>query len=164
MSADVRTRSPRQVAALIPIPPRPYGESDVTLTGWPRQDYLELAPLPGAVPCARLHTRQVLWEWAFSDLSDSVGLLVSELVTNAAQASYAVGGTPVRLWLLADDAQVLILVWDPSPAAPQPVDADLEAESGRGLLLIDAVSDNWAWYFTPEAGGKAVWALIKAGH
>jgi hypothetical protein len=30
---------------------------------WPLRSYLELAALPGAVPCARLHARQVLWEW-----------------------------------------------------------------------------------------------------
>jgi hypothetical protein len=32
---------------------------------WPLHSYLELGTLPGAVPCARLHTRHVLWEWEF---------------------------------------------------------------------------------------------------
>jgi len=30
---------------------------------WPLRSYLELGALPSAVPCARLHAKQVLWEW-----------------------------------------------------------------------------------------------------
>ncbi len=30
---------------------------------WLLQDFIELGALPGAVPCARLHVRQVLWEY-----------------------------------------------------------------------------------------------------
>jgi hypothetical protein len=30
---------------------------------WPLQSHLELGALPTAVPCARLHARQMLWEW-----------------------------------------------------------------------------------------------------
>jgi len=32
--------------------------------------FLELAPLPGAVPCARLHAISVLCEWGLRDLAD----------------------------------------------------------------------------------------------
>ena len=31
--------------------------------GWALQDFLEFGALVSAVPCARLHARQVLWEW-----------------------------------------------------------------------------------------------------
>jgi hypothetical protein len=35
-----------------------------------------------------------------------------------------------------------------------------DAESGRGLLLVDAISKRWDWYFPQDgAGGKVVWAL-----
>ena len=54
---------------------------------WPLQDFLELGALAGAVPCARLHTRQVLWEWDLRNLGESAELLVAELVTNAVKAS-----------------------------------------------------------------------------
>jgi hypothetical protein len=30
---------------------------------WPLRSGLELGALPSAVPCARLHARQVTWEW-----------------------------------------------------------------------------------------------------
>lgn len=148
-----------QGSASVPVPPDPYGRPDAS-AGWLRQDYLELGSLPGAVPCARLHARQLLWEWGLTRLSDSVELAVSEMITNAAQASRDVGMAPVRLWLKADHTRVLILVWDASHHAPELIQADLEAESGRGLQLIEAVSDAWAWYPTPETGGKVIWALI----
>jgi hypothetical protein len=34
------------------------------------------------VPCARLHARLVLLEWGLAALSESLELVVSELVTN----------------------------------------------------------------------------------
>ena len=58
---------------------------------WPFASYLELGALPGAVPCARLHTKQVLWEWHLDDLAATAELLVSELVTNSQRASAACG-------------------------------------------------------------------------
>lgn len=50
---------------------------------WPLRSYLELGALPTAVPCARLHARQLVWEWGLNGLAANTELLVSELVTNA---------------------------------------------------------------------------------
>ena len=47
-------------------------------SAWPLQSRLELAALPGAVPCARLHTRQLLWEWRLVALAETIELLVSD--------------------------------------------------------------------------------------
>jgi hypothetical protein len=33
---------------------------------WPLRTFLELGALPGAVPCARLHARNVLGEWGLT--------------------------------------------------------------------------------------------------
>src|SRR6266567_3081009 len=90
---------------------------------WPYLSFLELGALPGAVPCARLHTRQMLWEW--------------------------------------DLAQFVILVWDASPLPPVPVDAGGDAENGRGLLLVQAISARWGWHFPQDIGGKVVWAQLQ---
>ena len=132
------------------------------MTGqWPLQDFLEFGALPGAVPCARLHARQLIWEWGLTALTDSVEILVSELVTNAVHAARSLElPSPVRLWLLSDKAQVLILVWDASPQSPARVDAGDEAESGRGLLLVETISDQWGSFPARETGGKAVWAVV----
>lgn len=32
-------------------------------------------------------------------------------------------------------------------------------KSGRGLMLVEAISDRWAWHAAPGTGGKVVWAL-----
>ena len=45
------------------------GSQGNDLTGrWPLRSFLELGALPSAVPCARLHARQVLWEWRLTGL------------------------------------------------------------------------------------------------
>lgn len=127
---------------------------------WPVQDFLELGALPGAVPSARLHTRQILWEWALAALSENAEHVVSELTTNAVAAARAMSQIPpVRLWLLTDRAQVLILVWDANPQPPTLIQADDYAESGRGLFLVAMFSDRWGSYPTPQLGGKVLWAL-----
>ncbi len=129
---------------------------------WPLRDFIEFGALPGAVPCARLHARLVLAEWGLTALSEPVELTVSELVTNSVAASYSLEHiSPVRIWLLADKARVLILVWDRSPQPPVRINTDGDAESGRGLLLVETISARWGFYATTQMGGKAVWALIE---
>jgi len=129
------------------------------ISRWPLVSFLELGALPGAVPCARLHARQVLSEWGLQASAETLELLVSELVTNAMHITRAAAaGTPVRLWLVSDKTQVVIWVWDASPLPPEPADADDDAEHGRGLMLVQALSTRWGWDFPRGAGGKAVWA------
>jgi len=43
-----------------------------------RTSVLEFAPLPGAIPSARLHTVAVLHEWGLRDLADDAALIVSD--------------------------------------------------------------------------------------
>jgi len=130
---------------------------------WPLQDFLELGALVSAASCARLHARHVLWEWGLGSLCESAELLISELVTNAVKASRAMTqGSPVRLWLVSDSAQILILVWDSSPVPPVRMNTSDEAESGRGLMLVEAISEQWGWYHHMNNDGKFVWAITRA--
>jgi Histidine kinase-like ATPase domain len=134
--------------------------------------YLELGALPTAVPCARLHVKHVLREWDMSTLADTVELVVSELVTNAMRASagltssqfagqWAPGLPPVRLWLASDGQFAVVQVWDANDQLPVRQHAPLDAESGRGLLLVESLADDWGSY-TPEASsGKVVWAVVS---
>lgn len=129
---------------------------------WPLQDFLELGALASAVPCARVHARQVLWEWRLTSLGESAELLVTELITNAVKASRAVTQTSsVRLWLMSDLAQILILVWDASPQPPVRINASRETENGRGLILVEAISEQWGWYDRDDSDGKFVWAIAR---
>ncbi len=160
---DEETVRPGESGASLLGPPSPQQGKNIA-GGWPLRDFMELGALPGAVPCARLHARQLLWEWGLTDLTDNAELLVSELVTNAVQASCSVGQVfPVRLWLLADRARVLILIWDASPRPPVCMNISDDDESGRGLLLVEAISAEWDWYFPAETSGKVVWAVLEMG-
>jgi anti-sigma regulatory factor (Ser/Thr protein kinase) len=144
------------------IPPLTDPDGHDVTGRWPLRSFLELGALPSAVPCARLHTRQLAWEWQLTALSQDAELIVSEIVTNAVYITQADGrSAPVRLWLLADQARLLILVWDASPMPPVPVHTSDDAENGRGLLLVDTLSTRWG-HFPHPSGGKAVWALLKA--
>lgn len=152
----LRGQSARQ---LLRPPPHP----EPGLAGdWPSVDFLELGALPGAVPCARLHTRLILWEWRLTGLSEPAELVISELMTNAIGASYSGDMIlPVRLWLQADRARLLITVWDTSEYPPRRPSINADAEGGRGLVLVEAVCTRWDWYLTPQLAGKAVWALCE---
>jgi len=61
---------------------------------------------------------------------------------------------------MSDRAQVVIFVWDASPLPPVPAEVGDDAENGRGLLIVQAVSAQWGWEFPPELGGKVVWAQV----
>jgi hypothetical protein len=146
-------------------------QQDDAETAWPHQTFLELGALATAAPCARLHTTLVLWEWELGPLVRTAGLVVSELVSNAVQASldltgsrfagqWAPGTPPVRVWLSADDHRVVIQVWDGSDRPPVPQPVDPEADSGRGLLLVGALSAEWGCYTPEKSSGKVVWAVV----
>jgi hypothetical protein len=110
------------------------------------------------VPCARLHTRQVVREWGRPDLADTTELLVSELMTNAIRASAGLMSPAVALWLFSDGRCVVVQVGDGSSELPVRQDADTDSESGWGLLLVESLSRDWGSY--RRASGKVVWARI----
>jgi two-component sensor histidine kinase len=101
-----------------------------------------------------------------------VELVVSELVTNAVHASLEQGGRPrdasegglacVQLQLSSDGALTLIEVQDDALNLPSLTQASPDDETGRGLMLVAALSRRWGWDSQPLAsGGKTVWALIE---
>lgn len=165
-AGTVTGRCPRSgPESLAPVPaPPPQRPGGATADSWSLRSYLELGALPGAVPCARLHVRQVLWEWGFHMIGDTAELLVSELATNALYASRAMKhAPPIRLWLLSDKARVVVSVWDGNRRPPVLTTPGDEAESGRGLVLVNALSDRWDWYAPESLGGKVVWSMIALG-
>lgn len=133
---------------------------------WPLRTYLELGALPGAVPCARLHVKHVLWEWGLHEIAETAELLVSELITNGVKAARALPHRPpVWLRLSATTGRVLIEVGDGNPEPPEPRALedglpDFGQESGRGLFLVDSLSEQWNWYPAQNVVGKVVWCLL----
>jgi serine/threonine-protein kinase RsbW len=129
----------------------------------PRSTALDLGPLAGAVPCARGHARNVLWEWGITgDLTDNVELIVSELVTNAIDATGLLrtpAPQPVQLRLAEAHRFILIEVADASPDPPRLNQPAPGAEHGRGLMLVHALSMEWGSY-PLEPCGKVIWAKV----
>ena len=89
-------------------------------------------------------------------LEDAV-LLVSEVVTN----SVVHGGPPIVVAVDCDSTTGLkVRVRDGSRELPMPRDADVLAEGGRGLGLVERLSDDWG--VDPEPGdGKQVWFVLR---
>jgi anti-sigma regulatory factor (Ser/Thr protein kinase) len=56
--------------------------------------------------------------------------------------------------------RLLIEVYDTGSSPPIRSDAGEYAESGRGLMLIDALSTEWSYFF-PPGGGKVVYCLLE---
>jgi anti-sigma regulatory factor (Ser/Thr protein kinase) len=111
--------------------------------------------LPDAVMHARRFTARTLREWNVEEAADTVLLVVSELVTNALVHTQGA----VRLDLMLRGERVRVSVSDASPRAPaKPVIVDWDATGGRGLLLVEAVSESFG--SVPVSGGKQVWCEI----
>jgi anti-sigma regulatory factor (Ser/Thr protein kinase) len=92
--------------------------------------------------------------------------VVSELTTNAIRASVPAPGTKavahVGLWLEANvRGSLIVQIWDGHPDPPLRAEVDKNAENGRGLLIVEALCDDWGWYW-PDDGrnGKWVWAAL----
>lgn len=144
------------------------------MIGLPQRGKVSLAAfaaMPSAPSLARHHAVAVLRKWDLpSDIIETTELLVSELVTNALNACGtnpmpqeidgpdAVEGISLALRLLHD--RLVMEVSDNDPNPPVPALAAADSESGRGLMLIQALTKEWGFAF-PPAGGKIVYGVIS---
>ncbi|MDN3296662.1 SpoIIE family protein phosphatase [Streptomyces ficellus] len=112
--------------------------------------YWFLEPEEQAPGRARRLARRALARWGLEELSDSVELLVSEVVTNAVR--YA--ERPVTLRLLRTDV-LRCEVGDDSPQLPRQRRARDTDEGGRGLFLVNRLARRWG--ATRLSTGKVVW-------
>ncbi|MFJ4560161.1 ATP-binding protein [Streptomyces massasporeus] len=110
---------------------------------------LELLATPAEVSAVRR---------ALRPLGIDVQLCASELVTNVIRHVGEGAPVTVRVWEL-EGGRVRLGVTDPEPRAlPVLVAAGAEAESGRGLALLDALALRWG--VEQEAGRKTVWCEL----
>jgi anti-sigma regulatory factor (Ser/Thr protein kinase) len=112
---------------------------------------------PDSVPRARHLTAQRLEELHVNDAGvlATAELLVSELVSNVIKHT----DSRPTLRVSRDDQLVRIEVADDEPAGvPLERDVDVEAEHGRGLLLVSALAS--AWGYDRSDDGKRIWVEL----
>jgi PAS domain S-box-containing protein len=116
---------------------------------------VRLPPQPSSVAEARAHVRRLLVEAGRDDLAETAVLLVSEVVTNALLHA----GTDIDLAATLNQDGLLVQVGDGSPHLPSRRRYAATAGTGRGLLMLESLVDDWG--VTARPAGKTVWFRIS---
>lgn len=149
-----------------PLTPEP---ASLARTWPPRVVTITPGTQDGAIRDARDFAVAVLRRWGISDRGGDIALVVSELLTNALrhgspglrEAGAAQVGQPIRLGVTQPGPWVLCAVFDPCRRPPVAQDSGVLDETGRGLHIVEALSDHWGWAALPGRG-KLVWAMFSA--
>ncbi|MFJ4690406.1 SpoIIE family protein phosphatase [Streptomyces sp. NPDC088766] len=107
-----------------------------------------------ALTHARHMIRAAVRSWGARHRSDDVELAADELITNALMHTEGAAVVTLRL-LTGADRRLRVEVEDSSSALPRRREAGDSGVSGRGLLLVDLLSDGWG--VEARGGGKCVW-------
>ncbi|WP_329166255.1 SpoIIE family protein phosphatase [Streptomyces sp. NBC_01717] len=113
------------------------------------------------VRASRKFVRESLKGWGLDTLSDDLELIVSELTTNA--LIHADSDVELRLRLRADRIQMEVCDSETAPPIPTfyaTKEEESEAEGGRGLYIVDALTS--AFGSSPSGRGKIVWLEMSA--
>ena len=117
---------------------------------------VRLPAAPIAVPEARSRVRAVISAWDVPVDPSVAVLLTSELVTNAIRHE---AGETVTLSITCSRGRLRADVHDTSRLLPVLMEVPVDAEAGRGLMLVATLSDQWGVYLTPA--GKAVYFTLR---
>ena len=119
---------------------------------------VRLATGPAAAAEARRRVRAAIQSWQVPVDPDTAILLTSELVTNAVRHEAGQGAQAVVLAIVCSRGRLRVDVHDTSCSLPAVAEVPADAETGRGLLLVETLSDEWGFYRT--AAGKAVYFML----
>lgn len=119
--------------------------------GWSYETVL--APEPRSVSKARDFIHEHLVAHGHLSLVEDVRLVTSELTTNAMVHAR----TPFVVNLSAIDGGVRLTITDGSATPPVRTTPNLTDMNGRGLMLVELLSDKWGAR-TESDGSKSVWA------
>ncbi|WUN26401.1 ATP-binding protein [Streptomyces sp. NBC_00316] len=111
---------------------------------------------PASVPRARRLVTAQLRHWNLAESADIAELLVSEVVTNALHHTRG----SLRLNLQVCGSRLRCEVEDTERAGPVRRFVDVDSEGGRGIELLDQLSE--AWGSTSTATGKTMWFELPA--
>jgi len=162
-----RTTRPLSPEAPKPVPPSPVPPNPVPPSPMPpaagRHCQLVLIPGPESAKAARDFTTATLRNWQLDTVVTEAVIIASELVTNAIRHGRSLVDDAeqalVGLAWQRHPSRVICVVTDQSTKPPVMVPADPDAESGRGLQVVQALAAGWAWMML-GAQEKAVWAAL----
>jgi hypothetical protein len=120
---------------------------------------------PGARRARRLvANRMDVWGYAHGgEPNEDVTLVVAELAANAVRHG-RVSGRGFRVRLLLREESLRVEVSDARvDRLPVPVPAREADEGGRGLLLVEALAEEWGVELRPGGAYKTVWAELRVG-
>lgn len=104
------------------------------------------------------HLRRILRIYltgsGLSEVSDAAELAMTEILSNVVRH---VPGRRCRICFLLLPRTVRVEVFDDCPRLPVAAGGAAIAESGRGLLIVEAVTDRWGVRPCPTGRGKTVW-------
>ncbi|SCF66517.1 Anti-sigma regulatory factor (Ser/Thr protein kinase) [Streptomyces sp. Ncost-T10-10d] len=92
--------------------------------------------------------RLYLTVWGLLDVADAAELALTELIANVVR--HVPGRRCQTLIFLLPAGGVRVEVADGCPELPRPVMGDALDEGGRGLVLVDAVTDRWGAETAPR--------------
>ncbi|BBC33297.1 hypothetical protein SGFS_045910 [Streptomyces graminofaciens] len=119
--------------------------------------HLELPNDPRSPHIARHTIRTTLLGYAQPPgLTDTAELLTSESVSNAVKHSDG----PISIRLRAHHAAIRIGVMDNHPELPEPVSTTPDQGFGRGLFLVEALSDAWGRYPVTSHSRTPSWKVV----
>jgi anti-sigma regulatory factor (Ser/Thr protein kinase) len=110
------------------------------------QRRLRLIREPTAATEARSQVRAVIRAWKVPVDPDIAVLLTSDLVTNAITHG---DGETITLAIRCSRSHLRIDVYDTSRSLPMAVGEPVGAQTGRGLVLVAALSTEWGSFRTP---------------
>ncbi len=113
---------------------------------------IELPAAPQSVPVARAFVAETLKSWRCDDPGRVVGLLTSEIVTNAVRHALR------AIWVEATvvgHSTVRIAATDDHPGVPVLRRSGLYEEGGRGMQLVASLASRWG--VQRDGGHKVVW-------
>lgn len=127
-------------------------------------------PVTRSIATARAFTVRTMRKWGAGSRGDDAAAVVTELMTNALQHaltepsgdSTGTSAWPIRVGLADPGPYVICAVADPSTALPVPRRPEWHDETGRGLLVVASLSEQWGCCTAPDGQGKVVWAAFAA--